>query len=467
MASNAQAEGITVTPMVIDKTLTKPTDPLPPVKVTNGTNKVYDVSISFRPLGHDHRGVPLELSDSFKFSGHKMLSANKTKFRLKPGESTSVNLTLKIPGGRTGGAYAVMYVLAEPAESAADAKQTFKANIRMAVAIALGLPGTAKRSYTLGKPNIQAEPNGDVIVMVPATNGGDGHVRVGGTAKVKDPKGKELAALTFEEGNVYPTMTRYIKAVWRGGAKKVSKGTHAVSISTTAQGLPPQTASASIQGLGPGSVAQQKANVVKFPTAPSVKNRPITLEATVANQGNVGFAPVGQVKFIRVGELEPVATATLSGSGSLAPNQKTALKGALAKGLGVGTYKAVLNVQNDAGFPIATYSSTLQVIEKEIKLAGTISKFKAPSAKEPYLTLEFQNGSNVDVDADGVVLVNDAGGNVVGQVILERRRVSAGKSTLYNDKLPEGLDSGAYELRATINYGGPSKATSSLKHYIQ
>lgn len=64
-------------------------------------------------------------------------------------------------------------------------------------------------------------------------------------------------------------------------------------------------------------------------------------------------------------------------------------------------------------------------------------------------------------------MVADGAGNIVGQIPLEKQKLAIGGSASYKRGLPEGLESGLYELRAVVNFGGKTPATMTLKHFVQ
>lgn len=455
--------GLMVSPVIIDTAVKKNGDTLPPIKVTNAGDEEYEITVEFLPLGHDLDGTPTTPSDSYKYTGHKMLSAKKPRFTLAPGQSSNIEVKVTIPAGRTGGAYAAMYVLGKPKKKQAESITSY---VRVGVIIELALPGAAKRQISPGKIYAYQEQKGAPITMhVGASVRGDVHEKIGGVVVVQNEKGAEVAKINLEPANVFPGFTRNIKGTWKAPAS-LPKGKYKLIATLSAPGLGNETAYGTLEVVNPGEAAQHRVLVTRFQTPPVVQKKPVVLEAAIQNKGNHAFAPAGRVVFYDV-KGEAVGTARLTAASPIAPNQKGTLKGTLDGGLPTGKYTAKLEIVNDAEFVLANFTSTQQVIEREVKLAGKISKLSGPTANEAFVTVEFTNESNVEVDCEGVVTVADSSGNEVGMIPLEKQRVAANAKVSYKRGLPEGLEPGLYELRAVLNYGGSGPANQTVKYYVK
>lgn len=459
----AFAGGLIVSPVIIDTSIKKSGDTLPPVKVTNDSGEDWEITVEFLPLGHDLSGAPTGAPESYRYSGHKLLSVKKPKFKLGAGQSTNLEVKVAAPAGRAGGAYAAMYVLGKPVKNVAESITSY---VRVGVLIELTLPGTAKRMISPGKVYaVQDGGKGPITIFAAATVKGDVHEKIGGVVVVTNDKGAQVATVNLEPANVFPTMTRNIKATWKAPAT-LAKGKYKLTATLSATGTGKETAYGTLEMVKPGEAARHTMLVTKFQTPPVVQKTAVALEASVQNQGNVAFAPVGRVTYLTA-KGDVAGTARLQAAAPVAAGQKGALKGSLAGGLAPGSYTAKLEVMNDADFVLANFTSTQQVIEKEVKLAGKISKFTGPSAKEAFVTLEWKNEGNVEVDAEGIVMVADSSGNVVGQIPLEKQHIAVGGSASYKRGLPDGLSQGLYELRAVVNFGGATPSNQTLKHFVQ
>lgn len=451
---------ITVSPMNIDvKTAGKA---LPKIKVTNGSGEKYAFEVTVVPAAHDPNGVAVEMPKSYKHSADAMLTPVNKTFTLGAGQSLDVEIKAKIPKGGTGSAHALVWILGMP-ESAKTA-QTFASYLRMGVSVSLVL-SESPMSFKLGKIDSAQDAAGNLTFRLPVQNTGARHFQAGGTISVQDAKGKEIKKLVLSPAPVYPEMVRYVKADWKDGAKTLAKGDYKLVAGIQVEGVANQTSYGTFTMLAKSSLSQEKATVLKLPLSATVKNKAIALEATITNQGNVYFKGTGRVTFYKAGTQDMVAQATLKPSAAIAPAAKGTVTGSLDKGLPSGSYTTRLELLNSNDFVIAVWSGSQEVAEKEIKLAGSIKKFTGPTAKEPVFSAEFQNDSNVPVEAEGAVLVMDASGNMVGTIALPKQKVEPGKSYLYQDKLPQ-LDPGLYELRASINFAG-QKATANAKHFVE
>lgn len=463
VAAEATAGGLMVSPVIIDTSVKKNGDTLPPVKVTNDASEEWEITVEFLPLGHDLQGAPNTPPDTYKYSAHKMLQAKKPKFKLGAGQSANVEVKVNIPSGRTGGAYAAMYILGKPVK---QRQESITSYVRVGVIIELVLPGTAKRQITPGKIYaLQETAGGPMTVFVGASVKGDVHEKIGGIVVVTNDKGAEVAKVNLEAANVFPTMTRNIKGTWKAPAN-LPKGKYKLTATISANGLGNETAYGALEVVKPGTAASYNLIVTKFQTPPVVQKKPVTVEAMVQNKGNVAFAPIGRVTFYNARN-EVVGAGKLVTSSPIAVNGKGVLKGTIEGGLPTGTYTARLEVMNDADYVMANFTSTQQVIEREVKMAAKISKLTGPNDKEKFVTVEFLNEGNVEVDCEGIVMVADGSGNIVGQIPLEKQHVAAGGTVSYKRGLPEGLEPGLYELRAILNYGGAGPATLTVKHYVQ
>src|SRR5438552_124898 len=98
-----------VSPVLIDTTVKKSGDALPPITVSNGTAEDYEIEVSFAPLQHDIDGSPELAPPSYKYSADKLLSTKTAKFKLTPGEKKPITVNVQVPAGRTGGGYAYVY----------------------------------------------------------------------------------------------------------------------------------------------------------------------------------------------------------------------------------------------------------------------------------------------------------------------------------------------------------------------
>jgi hypothetical protein len=447
----------------VDTTIKKSGDSLPPIKVMNDSSEEWSIAIEFLPLGHDSSGSPITAPSSYRYAGHSMLSTKTPKFKLAAGGSKEVEVKVNVPKGRTGGAYAAMYVLGEPAKK--DPNATMGANVRVGVLIELRLPGEAKRRISAGKVfALQEAAGGPINLYASATNLGEAHEKVGGVVVISNDKG-EVAKVNLNPANVFPTMMRNIQATW-AAPKTLPVGKYKLAATLAVAGLGSETAFGELNVIKPGEAEQNRLAVTKFGTKPVVQKTSLDVEATVLNQGNSPFAPLGRVAYSDANG-EQMGTVELTSVDPIPVGKKGVLKGTLKNGLTPGSYSASLEVMNKAGALLASFKANQQVIEKEVVLAAKIGKFQAPSAKEPFVTIEIKNDGNVEIDVEGIVMVADSSGNVVGQIPLEKQHVGLGGSASYKRGLPEGLEPGLYELRAVLNYGGSGPAEMTAKHYVQ
>jgi hypothetical protein len=464
LASRAEAGGgLIVSPVIVETAVVKSGDVLPPIKVTNDSGEEWEIVVEFLPLGHDLSGAPTTPPESYKFTGHKMLSVKKPRFKLGAGKSANLEVKVTVPKGRTGGAYAAMYVLGIPAKKKDESITSY---VRVGVLIELTLPGTAKRQVTPG--NVYAAQQGKgtpITLFVGATSKGEVHEKVGGIVVITNEKGAEVAKVNLESANVFPGFTRNIKATWKAPAN-LSKGKYKLTATLSTPGLGNETAYGTLEVVGVGEAAVHNVLVTKFQTPPIVQKKALSLEAMVQNKGNLAFSPHANVTFIDA-KGNAVATVKLVAEKPIKVGDKAGLKGALPAGLPTGVYTAKLEVMNDADFVIANFTSTQQVIEKDVQIAGKIAKLTGPNGKEPFVSVEFTNDGNVEVDAEGIVLVVDSSGNTVGQIPLEKQKVAIGGTATYKRGLPEGLEPGLYELRAVMNFGGATAASKTVQHYVQ
>ncbi len=466
LASAGRADaggGLLVTPVVIDQPVKKSGETLPPIKVVNDGTEELDVVINFNSLGHDRTGTPTSPPESYKFNAAKMLSAKPDKFKLAPGKSMDVVVKVNVPGGRTGGAYSTMYILGKPKQKANESITSY---IQVGVIIELALPGTPKNRVSPGKVYaLQDKPGTPVTLFAGATNLGDTHVKVGGTLVVSNEKGAEVTRLTLEPANVLPTFTRDIKVTWKA-PPSLPAGKYKLAATLNGPGLGNETAYGTMQVIKAGELARATGFINNFKTPPVVQKKPIKLEATVTNNGNSPYAPVGKVTFTDAKGNEIVA-AMLRAQGPLKPGSRGAISGALPAGLSTGKYNAKLELMNDSDFVLANNTQTLQVIEKDVVTKGEISKMIGPSEKEPFVTVEFKNTGNTAVDVEGVINVVDSGGNTVEMVPLEKKAVAVGANVSYKRGLPAGIASGTYDLRAVLTYGGAAPADKAVKHFAK
>lgn len=460
----AEAQSLLVSPVVINAQAQKSGDKLPPVKVTNSGAEEVEVSIRLAPLSHDIHGGPLEAPTNYKYSGKDLFVVKPDKFKLGPGQSRNVVVQVNVPKNRTGGAYAIMYVIGD---SAKKKKLSVGASAGVGVLVEVALPGPVKRGTKASKVYAtQDKPNGPIDLFVIVRNNGNVHEKLVGSFTVSDPKSKkELAKVPIMPGNVFPEATRHMRGTWKN-PPKLAPGKYAITAQVGPQGSAGETVVGQLEIVKPGVAASPKAVVTKFATPPTVQKRPLALEAAILNQGNVPLTAVGKLTFTDEAGKE-IAVVALTGKEAIAPGAKGTLTGTLPNGLPPGRFIATLDVSTAIGAPLARFTSIQQVIEKEVILAAKIAKFTAPSAKEPFFTVEFLNEGNAEVDAEGVVLVRDSSGNVVGQVVLEKQRVKPGATASYKRALPKDLEPGLYELVANVTYGGKSPASAQAKHFVQ
>lgn len=452
-----------VTPVIIDQPVKKSGEVLAPIKVVNDGDEELDVSIMFNTLGHDRTGTPNTPPESYKHNGMKLLSAKPDKFKLGPGKTVDVVVKVSFPASRTGGAYSTMYILGKPKPKANESITSY---IQVGVLIELALPGATKRRISPGKVfALQEKAGAPVTLYAGANNVGDTHEKVGGIVIVTNDKGAEVAKLNLEPANVLPGMSRDIKATWNA-PKTLPAGKYKVAATLTGAAIPNETALGTIEVIKAGELARTTLIVNKFQTPPVVQKKEIKLEATVTNQGNAPFSPVGKATFYD-GKGNPVIASVLRSAAPIAPGKKGVLSGALPAGLATGRYDVKLEVMNAADFVLANFSQTQQVIAKEVVVTGSIVKLTAPTAQEPFVTVEFVNSGNTEVDVEGVVNITDSSGNTVDMVVLEKKKVTVGGNASYKRGLPAGLASGVYELRAVLNYGGTGPADKAVKYFVQ
>lgn len=215
----------------------------------------------------------------------------------------------------------------------------------------------------------------------------------------------------------------------------------------------------------PGTLASQKALITKLPAPPVVKKKPLAFEATIKNQGNVAFKPAGRLRFLAENG-SPIASVPAVVAAAIPAGGQGAMKAAFPGGLPEGKYSLVLEVLGDYDVILATRSAVLQVLARDPNVSARIGKFNPPAAGGKGFQLELVNDGNAEVDAEGIVEVADSSGNIVGQVVIEKRSVKPGKATTYDHGLPS-LEPGLYELRATVQYGGKAPATKTIKHYAK
>ncbi len=452
-----------VTPVIIDQPIKKSGELLPPIKVVNEGNEELDVSINFNTLGHDRTGTPNTPPGTYKFNASKMLTAKPDKFKLGAGKSIDVVVKVNIPGGRVGGAYSTMYILGKPKPKPNESITSY---IQVGVLIELALPGTTtKQRITPGKVFAMQEKAGmPVTLYAGANNQGDSHLKVGGILVVSNAKGAEVAKVNLEPANVLPLMSRDIKATWKAPAT-LPAGKYKLAATLNGVGIGNETALGTMEVIKPGEIARTMAIVNKFQTPPVVQKKPIKLEATVTNQGNTPFSPVGKVTFVDAKGTEVVA-AILRTAAAIAPGKRAAISGALPNGLPTGTFTAKLEVLNDADFVLANFTQTQQVIAKDVVLAANIAKLTAPTPKEPFITIELANTGNTELDVEGVINITDSSGNVVETVPLEKKHVAVAGNASYKRGLPDGLASGTYQLRVVLGYGGATPADRAVKHFV-
>jgi hypothetical protein len=450
-SSPAQAGGLSVSPAVIDVAVKKNGEVLPPVRVTNDSDQPLEVSVELQPLGHDLSGAPRPAAADYRYAGHKLIGVKNPSFKLKPGETSALELKVEVPAGRKGGAYALLNVTGRPSDSAQAMK--------IGVIIELALPNEGARAFAPGKLDAaQDASNGPVTLLQRVRNAGDTHLLVGGTVSVQDARGKELGNVALEPANVFPALARNIVATWKP-PPGLAAGKYTLLATLTAPGLPGQEVRGTLEFVRPGELAQSRVTVTRFPTPPVVQKKRIVLEATIANQGNVPLSPRGLVRFVN-DKNGVVAEATLAAPSPIPVGQRGTIKGIVDRGLPAGTYQARLEVLNPNDNLLASFASPLQVLDRELKLAGKIARLAPPTEEEPYLSVEFANQATVDLEVSGVVVVVDDRKNAVGQVPLEPQAVKPGASAKYHRPLPE-LAPGAYDLQATITYGSGAEARTA------
>jgi hypothetical protein len=462
LPTSTWADGITVSPVIVDQEVKKTGETLS-FDIKNGAKETFDFSISFKPLGHDPMGAPTEMPSSFKYSAEKMLSTKTPTFTLKPGESKKVAVRIDVPPGRTGGAYAMMYVLGTPKSTKDKAVAVLS---RFGVIIELTLPGAKKAAFTAGKIDAtQKSVGGDVMLLVPVTSTGDIHVKTGGSVSVTDDKGKEVAKIPLTADNVFPSMVRYIKGTWK--APTTMKGKYKLTASVTGAGGTPTSVTGAVEFLKPGELAQYNAEVRKFALPNTAMKKAVALEANVMNKGNLAFATTNKARVTwrnqKTGEI--VATGSMAPAATIAVNDKGTFKGTLAGGLPVGAYRVELEVMSANDRTIAKYMTTQQVIEKEVKMAAKITKISGPGGKQEGILAEFENLSNVEVDAGGRIEITDSNRNTT-TIGLDKRHVKVGEKMIFNPPVPADVEPGNYTIKVVIDYGVTEKGPISVEQVV-
>ena len=174
------------------------------------------------------------------------------------------------------------------------------------------------------------------------------------------------------------------------------------------------------------------------------------------NKGNVPLSSKARVTWRNQKDNEIVATAMISPTAAIAPKDKGTYKGVLAEGLPMGTYRVALEVLSANDRTIARYETNQQVIEKEIKMAAKINKISGPGGKQEGILAEFENQSNVEVDAGGRIDIIDSKGNKT-TIGLDKRHVKVGEKMAFNPPIPEDVEPGNYTIKVVIDYGVDDK----------
>ena len=453
--------GVQVSPVLISAEIKKNKQYLPPITVKNNGDETIIVRMKFAPLGHELSGAPT-VPKRYKYRGDGLLRVKPNNFKLRPGQSRKVRVQVRVPPKRTGGAYAEMYVQGSPTTKS---KGTVVVKTQVGVIFTLAMPGSRqKRMQSRAVFATQEKANGPVSLFAGLKNIGNTHSKVTGTVSVSK-KGKVVGKAHVRSGNILPGFSRNYKATWRAKRKQLAPGTYQLTANLKADAMN-YTLKGQMVVKRRGELVRHKAALRRFETPPVVKNKPIELKATVANQGNVAFSPVGRLTF-RNSKGRKVGHTKLTSSRKIKPRKTGVLTGVLPKGLPPGNYRAELKLTSGKALVLAKFNTEQQVIARRIVVQASVAKLLPPSKDKPFVTLELKNESNVAVDSEGIIAVTDARGNVVGQVILDKRQVPIGKSTSYLLGLPEGLSSGVYELRARVNYGGKAPATKTLKHFVE
>ncbi|MFH0902734.1 MAG: hypothetical protein V2A73_19050 [Pseudomonadota bacterium] len=460
----AQAGGMGVTPTTIDFKVKKSGDYLPPIKISNDDTQPWNFSLEIMPLTHNDSGAPTVAPASYQYRGDNVLVVKPEKFSLPAGQTKEVRAQVVIPKGRVGGAYAVVYVLGKPAKDAGATN--VGANVRVGVIVEVKLPGES--NLRIGAESAyatQEKPDGPVKLNALATNLGNVHDSIGGSISITSAA-KEIARIPIAPATVLPGAARILAGSWTM-PKNIAPGKYKLTANLTAPAVAnAATAFGELEVLKAGEIVMPRAVITKLTAPPSVQKKPIIVEASVLNRGNAPLTPTGKVAFTNEKGQE-VAFSQVVVEKPILPGKREVVKAGIKDGLPPGRYEVALILSSPTKVPLAAFATSMQVIEKEVTLGGEIVQFVGPKGKDKFFVLDFENKSNVEVDAEGIVMVADSNNNVVGQVPLTKKHLGVGGKASFQYDLPEGLDSGLYELRATLNYGGPSPAVKTVKHFVQ
>ena len=460
-ASTAAASGLQGSPASIDQTLKKSGDTLPPVTVTNPTDEAMDVVISFGAVAHDAFGSPVLDANDYKYGAPKLFSVKEGKFTLAAGASKQVVVTVNVPKGQTGGAYAAMYVLGSSSKKQAS---TIEVKVRMAVILEITLPGEVKHAIgPVGVFGMQDSAGGPITLYAQVQNNGTVHDVVGGSIVVADAKGAQVAKVALDPAAVFPGLVRGLRGTWNAPAT-LAAGKYKLTAAIAVPGGTSMSVSGELVVMAPGDAAREKVSITKFALPPAVQKKALAFEAAITNQGNIPLTPTGRV-IISDDKGKEITRVAMSSAAAIAASAKGTVTGSLPAGLPIGKYGVRLEVVGSHDLVLGVNSTALQILDKDPNVTAKITKFVAPSDKVPYVTLELSNTGNADLDAEGIILIADSSGNIVNQVVLEKRTVAAGKATSYQLAVPK-LDSGLYELRATAKFGGPAPATATTKYFV-
>jgi hypothetical protein len=214
LQTNAQTEGITISPLTFELTA-KPGETLTnTVKVYNPSGNTVSIKMSaedFRTVGESGQ-VIIEPQEDLTYSLKKWVKIEPPEFTLKSREQRFVNFTITVPkNAEPGGKYGS--ILASPVAMSGKTQGSQVIIPKIGSLIILTIAGEAKESLVL-KEFSASESSGLVSFKIRFENNGTVHLGFKGLIVIENCQGKKIEDLEVPVTNILPGAIRETDVSW-------------------------------------------------------------------------------------------------------------------------------------------------------------------------------------------------------------------------------------------------------------
>jgi hypothetical protein len=270
-----------------------------PFTLRNGTDRHYDVQVVPILLGQARDGGLFVRDDAAGLaSARRLLRPQVNGFDFPPGAARSVRALVRRVS-REGSVYGGILFRARQKGLTGGGGQI--TNVLQLNASLLLRPQAEKRRAQLATEPIRAEQAGPrrLHLLVPIANRGNTDMKVSGSVSILDSAGRPVARRRLRSFEVLPGATVDLPATF---TRRLAAGSYTLRSSLRAARRALHSTGA-LELFGINEVRAQGAKLSELSAPQAYKGKPVVIEATYENTGNVEYAPKAVI------EVRPVSRA--------------------------------------------------------------------------------------------------------------------------------------------------------------